>query len=87
MKALNYLRSIRAQACEYKNYNFTSIIIELEEAIAELEALQSRTCESCKFVCYRKSDGCSYCDLNNTVYCDPVKEKFCCNRYEAKEQQ
>ena len=59
--------------------------ISCEEAISELEALQPRTCKTCRFVGYRKSDGCSYCSLNNTVYCDPVKEKFCCNRYEPKE--
>ena len=62
------------------------VVNELKLLDAELESLQSRSCESCRFVGYRKSDGCSYCELNNTVYCDPAKENFCCNRYEAKEQ-
>ena len=84
---INHLRWIHDRLVYvYKENQDVDYLIKLRSIIAELEALQQRTCETCRLVGYRKSDGCSYCGLNNTVYCDPVKEKFCCNRYEPKEQ-
>ncbi len=62
-------------------------LTELRNFKKKLNDFENRTCESCRYVGYRLSDKCSYCSLNNTVYVDPVKEKFYCNRYVPKENK
>ena len=57
---------------------------ELTEAVAEIEALQSRSCEGCKQSWERNNQ------TFHKYYCDylqrPTHGDFCCNRYEPKEQ-
>ena len=54
----------------------------INEAIAELEALQSRSCEGCKHLLASPR----IC-LKRIQNCDGILPKdFCCNRYEPKEQ-
>ena len=54
----------------------------INEAIAELEALQSRSCEGCKHLLASPR----IC-LKRIQTCDGILPKdFCCNRYEPKEQ-
>ena len=74
MKALEFLKDMREDTTvEWK---------ELDEAIAELEALESRSCINCKH---------SW-EPNNQVifrfYCEEIKTRthgyFYCNRWEAK---
>ena len=59
--------------------------ISLDEAIAELEALQQRSCESCKYgIAYLGSDR-KWCEANiQQDGMTTVDKDFCCNRYEPK---
>ena len=75
MKALEFLKDMRENTTvEWK---------ELDEAIAELEALENRNCRNCKH---------SW-EPNNQVifrfYCEEIKTRthgyFYCNRWEAKQ--
>ena len=50
------------------------------EAIAELEALQQRSCKGCKAF-----NGTQICD-NFIARSGYESKDFCCNRYEPKEQ-
>ena len=83
MKALELLR--RA-----KKYNANITDKELYEAIAELEAFQSRTCKTCKNF-YRHdnslSHGCLKGYSTHIMYGIPcVYVDYGCIRYEPKEQ-
>lgn len=52
--------------------------ILLNDAIAELEALQNRSCESCSWREINNPLGiCTYLDIH-------TKDSFCCNRWESK---
>ena len=76
-----------------KMYQSTQVrddILETKVAIDELEALQSRSCESCK---YYKKDNTVDCngfiqDEECLRFIDEIHRipcnDFCCNRYEAK---
>ena len=82
MKALTLLK-------EYANIDFGCSMNthqeECVEAISELEALQSRSCE-----------GCKHWKVSNTLVVSNecfrwsgrvmTTKDFCCNRYEPKEQ-
>ena len=59
-------------------------LVEINEAIAELEALQSRSCESCRY-CSGESKQ-SFCVLR-LMPAHMYEFEFCCNRYEAKDNQ
>lgn len=79
----------------FKMYQSTQVqmdINETKEAIDELEALQSRSCDGCK---YYKKDNTTDCngftqDEECLRFIDEIHRipcnDFCCNRYEAKEQ-
>ena len=56
-------------------------LVEINEAIAELEALQQpKSCEGCE-------SDLSYRQCKQDVFRPQKKDNsFCCNRYEAKEQ-
>ena len=89
MKALDFLYLVKEDtACEWN---------ELDEAIAELEAQENKSCWGCKH-CLEDSNEtsvwlecrCPNCPMEyNTVVTDPYGEvdtDFCCNRFEPKEQ-
>ena len=81
MKALDFLKE---QQQRHKNMAQSMDLVyfddELEEAIAELEALQSRSCEGCKHLLASPR----IC-LKRIQNCDGILPKdFCCNRYEPK---
>ena len=83
MKALDLLR--RA-----KKYNANITDKEIDEAVAELEAFQSRTCKTCKNF-YRhdniQNHGCLKGYSTHIVYGIPcVYVDFCCIRHVPKEQ-
>ena len=92
MKALELIKQIKN--VDENPYHKTRTIIFnrddmafIKEAIAELEALQQRSCNGCKhgeidkFEQYRVTCKNKLALLNHMVNAD-----FCCNRYEAKEQ-
>lgn len=51
----------------------------INKAIEELEALQNRSCNNCK---YNKDEVC--CNDNSLLCADFVNENFCCNKWESK---
>ena len=61
-------------------------LVEINESIAELEALQQRSCNSCK---YRELDRFekdkATCRNKIALFNHMVNIDFCCNRYEPKE--
>ena len=57
----------------------------IDEAIAELEALQSRSCEWCKNL-VETGKSFKHCDELAINISHMDLGSFCCNRYEAKEQ-
>ena len=75
MKALNLLN------CMFNEGNFSSMRSEINEAIAELEALQQpKSCE-----------GCKWNDIpfpSNQFHCDECKHAYSCynDNFEPKEQ-
>ena len=78
-KALDILKEIRDIETNYDH----CLRHRFDEAIAELEALQSRSCRGCKQ---------SWEPNNQTFhryFCEylqrPIHGNFCCNRYEPKE--
>lgn len=75
LEILDYFRS------EQIANGYTPFLLEMyNEAIAELKALQQRSCEWCK-----SFNGTQIC--NNFIARSGYKSNtFCCNRYEAKEQ-
>ena len=83
MKALEILVRITRTPQDLFRYSDK----ELDEAIAELEALQSRSCEGCEYLYINKhSEFVEYCtDLSIEIPYSDITT-FCCNRYEPKEQ-
>ena len=79
MKALDLL--LRA-----KKYNANITDNEINEAIAELEALQSRSCERCKNL-VETGKSFKHCDELAINISHMDWGSFCCNRYEAKDNQ
>ena len=81
MKALNFLLNLK-QARDFDG-NLES---SLDEAIAELEALQSRSCETCGYLGldYCEQEICRNGDLDINIRA--VYKNFCCNRHKPKEQ-
>lgn len=78
MKALEILYHLKYRAG-------TSNRKEVEEAIIELEALQSRSCEVCKYWDFEAQGHFKKC-FNGRGNTTSTEASFCCNRYEAKEQ-
>ena len=85
MKALEILDYFRSEQIAY---GCTPFLLEMyNESIAELEALQQRSCEECvhrsfidEALTNKVTNG--FC-IENGFF---TKRDFCCNRYEAKEQ-
>ncbi len=67
----------------FDEMNFESMRPKINEAIKELEELQSRSCEGCKY-CVGEAKQ-SFCVLR-LMPAHMYEFEFCCNRYEAKEQ-
>ncbi len=82
MKALQILIYIR------RNKFIMDLLDEdsINEAIAELEALQSRSCETCGYLGldYCEQEICRNGDLDINIRA--VYKNFCCNRHKPKEQ-
>ncbi len=57
----------------------------LKAVESELEALQSRSCESCRHWDFNEQGHFKKC-FNGKGNVLSTKGDFCCNRYEAKEQ-
>ena len=81
MKALTLLQDYYHDIIYFTDKN------NIDEAIAELEALQQRSCEECvhrsfidEALTNKVTNG--FC-IENGFF---TKRDFCCNRYEAKEQ-
>ena len=80
MKALEYLyRMLKA------NQEIGNTPENILECIAELEALQQRSCESCRHWDFNEQGHFKKC-FNGKGNVSSTKGDFCCNRYEAKEQ-
>lgn len=74
---------IKYEKNELTNTDLFDTIFYLFDREKELEALENRSCESCKY-----NQG-GYCELYesdfiNLVYLPYVEEKFCCNKWESK---
>lgn len=90
MKALDLLKTILENGLSSYNEEDDTVLVNgwwvtLEECIAELEALQSRSCESCKYgIAYLGTDR-KWCEANiQQDGMTTVDKDFCCNRYEPK---
>ena len=81
----NYDVQVEYNNTAYKNY--INMVNSLEQRIKELEALQSRSCEGCKYLYINKhSEFVEYCtDLNIEIPYSDITTFFC-NRYKPKEQ-
>lgn len=94
LKALEILRQ-RKETC-IRIYNgddysegldsYKEIIEQTEEAIKELEELENRSCESCKYV-IKDTLGYKYCNcaaspLSSCIFA--LHPDFCCNKWESK---
>ena len=81
MKALELLE-------EYKSIDYGCDISDLhnriEEAIAELEELERRSCESCKHIDRGPYDVCPIAEPISRQWLNYDKEAFSCNRWEKK---
>ena len=75
MKALDLLITLR------DDYIHGELDSAVNEAIKELEELESRSCENCKYWKTSQLDGNSICKklFNFRSYFD-----FCCNKWEPK---
>ena len=80
-KALNILKDL----CIVLDFN-SYWKPRVDEAIAELEALQSRSCETCGYLGldYDEQEICRNGDLDINIR--SVYKNFCCNRHKPKEQ-
>ena len=82
MKAIRLLK-------EYQNIDFgcdmSAHIKDCDEAIAELEALESRSCENCKYYrgMYEEDISCNYWGYVNTYLTTP--SSMLCKEWEAKQ--
>ena len=86
MKALKEAIELLKFFKDRKNTRLTTMI-KVQSCIAELEALQQRSCEECvhrsfidEALTNKVTNG--FC-IENGFF---TKRDFCCNRYEAKEQ-
>lgn len=90
LKALDILK-------DYKNIDFNcnmdNLHLEIDEAIAELEALDNRSCDNCKNGDYYDvtddiDDDVYICEIFKVGYMnifDVVKpSEFCCREWESK---
>ena len=82
MKALKLLKAMR----DYFGSSQILVQAQITEAIAELEALQSRSCETCGYLGldYCEQEICRNGDLDINIRA--VYKNFCCNRHKPKEQ-
>ena len=80
MKALEILRDIRNIETEYnhlKKHRF-------DQAIDELEELENRSCENCKYWFYKTLEtNIETCNFGLISH-DYQSDSFCCNKWEAK---
>ena len=86
MKAIKEAIELLKFFKDRKNTKITTMI-KVQSCIAELEALQQRSCEECvhrsfidEALTNKVTNG--FC-IENGFF---TKRDFCCNRYEAKEQ-
>ena len=66
--------------------SYSKDIEECDEAIKELEALENRSCEGCKYV-YIDTLGFNYCEnpispLSSCIFA--LHPSFCCNKWKSK---
>ena len=79
MKALEILNKL-------KNQTLTCTLMDIENAIVEIEALQQpKSCESCRHWDFNEQGHFKKC-FNGKGNVSSTENDFCCNRYEAKEQ-
>lgn len=81
MKALEILKRI----CNHGS----ATVIEIKESIAELEALENRSCDNCKHYGEYEYEICGAEDFTRIVKgCTLIlcnfEEGFCCNQWESK---
>lgn len=80
MKALDYLYRIKKANEEMGNEP-----INLYEAIEELEELQNRSCENCKFgMTYPYDDDIECVKIEADTQGMYFTGDFCCNKWESK---
>jgi len=90
MKALEILKRTLKTPQDLFRYSD----LELETSIKEIEEFNNRSCNSCK----HWSDSCINLSINTTGFCmyygicngdfeEDMKNSFCCNRYEPKENK
>ena len=80
MKALELFRKIKTQTIMYSDS-------EIDEAIAELEALQHRSCDGCKYCAKVFSYTYPLCTRDEqSPFQIHNKEVLACRFHEAKEQ-
>lgn len=81
LKAIELLKVVYEDCLEWENKGFATTYSthELNLAIAELEALENRSCSNCK---YYHDEVC--CNDNSLLCADFVNENFCCNKWEPK---
>ena len=79
MKALKLLKILK------DDYIHGELDKDINEAIKELEALQSRSCEGCKYLEQKFHHISPRCVVHEYLLTNYSKKVFCCNRYEAKD--
>lgn len=76
MKALEFLKQMKEDTpCEWK---------ELDEAIAELEAMKPKTCNECEWWDFNSYGIFKKC-FNGKGNCVSTKSSFGCNRFKQKD--
>lgn len=91
MKALDILNNDNIFDESYVSENNYQKLIN--EAIAELKALENRSCDSCK----HWNDNCINLSVNTTGFCmyygicngdfeEDMKNVFCCKKWESKNE-
>ena len=86
MKALKEAIELLKFFKDRKNTKITTMI-KVQSCIAELEALQQRSCEGCKYGTVYLGTDRKWCEANiQQDGMTTVDKDFCCNKYEAKEQ-
>ena len=81
MKALDYLYAMKKANEEMGNYE----PININEAIAELEALKNRSCKNCIHGNKNMIKDKIVCDVCVSVNRKGMVDKtFCCNNWESK---
>lgn len=86
MKALKEAIELLKFFKDRKNTKITTMI-KVQSCIAELEALQQRSCDGCKYGEIDKFEQYRVtCRNKLALFNQMINADFCCNRYEAKEQ-